>query len=105
MSEGPSLETLMMLGSMAPKSQEEGKPTVNVPLTDVEIRALAVLSNIRCQMLMNGTGEEAQQMFAIYLNITSKLMMAGMQASFMGSGDTQQEEHADRTEDKSNGTG
>lgn len=74
MAERPSIDTLLMLGAMAPKSQEEGKPTTDVPLTGVEIAALVQLSTIRCRMLMEEEGEDAKRMFAIYLHITSKLM-------------------------------
>jgi hypothetical protein len=78
MSEGPSMETLMMLGAMAPKSEEEGKPTTDVPLTAREIQALAVFSNARFQSLFMLEGEDEQRMAAIYLGITSKLMMAAL---------------------------
>lgn len=81
MSEGPSMETLMMLGAMAPKSEEEGKPTIDVPLTTREIQALAVLSNARFQALFMQEGEDEQRMAAIYLGITSKLTMSALRIS------------------------
>lgn len=81
MTDQPSIETLMMLGAMAPKSEEEGKPTVDVQLTTVEIQALAILSNARFQGLFLKEGEDEQRMAAIYFGITSKLMLAAMHAS------------------------
>lgn len=81
MSEGPSMETLMMLGALAPKSEEEGKPTTDVALTAREIQALAVLSNARFQSLFMQEGDDEQRMAGIYLGITSKLMLAALRVS------------------------
>lgn len=83
MSEGPSLETLMMLGSIAPKSEEEGKPTVKIELTANEMQAMAILSNLRFQVLMHAPGEEAGRMCGIYLGITTKLMLGLLQAGLV----------------------
>lgn len=83
MSQGPSLEILMMLGTIAPKSEEEGKPTFEIELTANEMQAMAILSNIRFKMLMDAPGEEANRMCGIYLGITTKLMLGLLRAGLM----------------------
>lgn len=83
MTDEPSIEQLLMLGSMAPKSQEEDKPTVDVKLTAVEIQALAVLSNARFQALFLVDDKDSQEMAAIYLGITSKLMIGALAAAVL----------------------
>jgi hypothetical protein len=80
--EGPSLETLLMLGASM-KSPEDGKPTVDVPLTSVEIRALAMLSGARLRMLLQADSAEAAEMSRIYLGVTSKLILAGMRIDLL----------------------
>jgi len=82
MSDGPTIDQLMLLGSIAPKSEEEGKPTFTIELTAIEMQAMAQLSNMRFQALMNTPGEDAWRMCGIYLGVTTKLMLGLLQASF-----------------------
>jgi hypothetical protein len=88
----------MFLGSIAPKSEEEGKPTYTVELTAVEMQAMAILSNMRFQLLFDAPGEEARRMCGIYLGVTAKLSLGLLQASIIPEGTTKEvkEEPDDR---------